>query len=309
MAAARKLKRKKTIRRLLLSPLWAGLLLLGNPALLLAAGGNDGASVSVRIVDRHVSLSVHDAPLQLVVDAIVAETGLRLIQHAELERNVTVAADEQPLHRFLDELLRDHSYQLFEAQRNAAGTPPLGPVPGTLWIFSAGQSPPPAATVYLEAVLHFGSYAEKKEAIRNLRRLGTAAAVETLGLALQDPDDRVRDAALDALAIIGSDAALAAIASTAYGGNLKTRSEAINALSSGNAASALRYLDLAMTDPDPRVRMSVIDACAEIPGQYAAMAISRALDDPDQDVREHALDALDEVRAATAFEALMQARQ
>ena len=307
--AARRLKRKKTIRQILVSPLWAGLLLLGGPAHSSASAAADAAVLSLELASGQVSLSARDARLQQVVDEVVALTGLRLIQNVELEDDVTLMVDEQPLHEFLSILLDDYSYQLFQAAEDISGAQSFQPVPGTLWIFSAGHSPPPGATAFLEAVLHFGSFTEKKEAIRELRRLGTDAAIETLGLALQDPDKRLRDAALDALSAIGSDGALAAIASTAFGGDLKARSEAINALSSGNAASALRYLELAMADPDPRVRMSVIDACADIPGEYAAMAISRALEDPDQDVREHALDALDEVRASTAFEALLRTRQ
>ena len=304
--------RKKTIRRILASPLWAGLLILGSLAPPFATHAEVANDFALRVADGLVSLSADGASLQQIIDEVVLQADLRLIQHGSLEQAVTVTVREKPLDEFFDELLKDQSYQLFRATGNVDAANSLGPVPGTLWIFSAGQSPPPVATVFLEAVLHFGTLAEKKEAIRELRRLATDAAVETLSLALQDADRRVRDAALDALAAIaatGSEAALAAIASTAFSDNLRARSEAVNALSSGNAASALQYLELAMADPDPRVRMSVIDAYADIPDEYAAMAISRALADPDPEVREHALDALDEVKATTAFDALMNMRQ
>lgn len=306
-----KKKRKKTIKRILVSPLWAGLLLLGGLAPPFATQAEVANGFALRISNGLASLSAEHVSLQQIIEEVVVQADLRLIQHGSIEGAVTVTLPKQPLDEFLNELLKDQSYQLFQAAVDADEANSLGPVPGTLWIFSSGQAPAPAATVFLEAVLYFGSVAEKKEAIRELRRLGSDVAVETLSLALQDADKRIRDAALDALAAIaatGSDAALAAIASTSFDNDLRARDEAVNAMSSGNAASALRYLDLAMADPDPRVRMSVIDAYADIPDEYAAMAISRALADPDPDVREHALNALDEVKATTAFDALMKMR-
>ena len=299
----------KTFRRLLVSPLWAGLLILGGLAPTLASQAENSSGFELRVANGLVSLAADKASLQQIVDEVALQAELQLIQHGTLNGAITVTIDERPLDAFFDDLLKDHSYQLFQSSEIADDTKSPEPVPGTLWIFSAGQAPPPTATVFLEAVLYFGTVAEKKEAIRELRRLGTDSAVATLSLALQDTDQRVRDAALNALSAIGSDDALAAIASTSMSGDPRTRGEAINALSSGNAESALQYLDLVMADPDPRIRMSVIDACAEIPGEYAAMAISRALEDPDPDVREHALDTLDEVHATTAFEALISLRE
>ena len=307
---ARKLSwRKKTIRRYLVSPLWAGLLILGGLAPPSAGLAEADNHLELRIARGLVSLSADNVSLQQIVDEVALLADLRLIQHRSLEQVVNVTIEERPLDAFLNELLEDLSFQLFYAPADLDNAGSLGPVPGTLWIFSSGQAPPPTATVFLEAVLHFGSNAEKKAAIRELRRLGSSIAVATLSLALQDADAGVRDAALVALAAIGSDDALAAIASTSMSDDARTRGEAINALSSGNAESALRYLDRALADPDPRVRMAVIDAYADIPDEYAAMAISRALGDSDAEVREYALDALDEAQATTVFKALMDLRE
>lgn len=262
----------------------------------------------MRIDDGLASVHAREVSLQRIVDDVVAESGLRLVQHSSLEQVVTVSLREVALPELFDALLEDHSYQLFQPVAGNDALPLPDAAPGTLWIFSHGESGEPTATVFLEAVLFFGSVAEKKEAIRELRRLGSDAAVESISFALHDADERVRDAALDALAAIGSDAALAAIVSTTVSGDAAARTEAVNALSSGNAASALQYLDLVMADPDPRVRKAVVDAYADIPDEYAARAIGRALEDPDEEVRQYALDVLDEVEAATAFEALMQLR-
>ena len=304
----RKLKKTKTSSRAIASPLRAGLLLFGSLALSFAAQADNAGALSLRIVDGTGTVDARDVPLQQIVDNVVAEANLRLIQHGALDGIVTVSLNELALPDLFDALLEDHSYQLFQPVANGDAAPQQNAVPGTLWVFSHGETGDPTATVFLEAVLFFGTVAEKKEALRELRRLRSDTAVESISYALQDPDERIRDAALDALAAIGSDAALAAIASTSVSGDAATRSEAVNALSSGNAASAMQYLEIVMADPDPRVRMAVVDAYADIPDEYAARAISRALEDPDEEVRLYALDALDEVEATTAFRALMQLR-
>lgn len=255
-----------------------------------------------------VTAEGRDVPLQAAIDELSAKAGLRLIQHVALESHVSIAVEGKPLDALLDELLEDYSYQLYQAPADTGEAHFIAAAPGTLWIFSEGESGAPAATVFFEAVLYFGTLAEKKEAIRQLKRMATEAAVQSLSLALHDTEPRVRDAALEALSSIGSDEALAAIASTTQDSDPWVRGEAINALTSGDAESAMQYLRLAMDDPDPRVRMSVVDAVADIPSEHATTVISRALEDPDQRVRERALDALEEVQATIAFDALMKAR-
>ena len=283
------------------SPLWAGLLLFGGLA--------HALELSIEIDDGAVTAEAQDVPLQIVVDELTAKAGLRLIQHVSLDHAVSIAIDGQPLTDVLEDLLVEYSYQLYRSQPGGNNDGMIGPAPGTLWIFSEGESTAPAATVFFEAVLYFGTIAEKKEAIRELKRMATGAAVQSLSLALHDAEAGVRDAALEALSAIGSDEALAAIASTMQDDDAWTRNEAVHALSSGDAESALQYLQLAMSDPDPRVRVSVLDAFADIPSERAAMVIARALEDPDEQVRERAMDALDEVQATIAFDALMQTRQ
>jgi vesicle coat complex subunit len=265
--------------------------------------------LSMQVDNDLISVEAEDAPLQLLVEELAARTGLRLVQHVTLDQQVSVDTEYESLNQALDELLGEYSYQLFQAQADDGPERAVRPVPGTLWIFSEGESHAPASTIFFEAVLYFGTLAEKKEAIRELKRLATNEAVQSLSLALHDAEPRVRDAALEALSSIGSDDALAAIASTTQDTDPWIRNEAVNALSSGNADSAMQYLQMAMDDPDPRVRVTVVDALTDIPSEHAATVISRALNDPDEQVRERALDALDEVQATIAFDALMQVRR
>ncbi len=295
------MKTTTTSYRTTVFPLWAGLLILGSLAPLFAGAGERTDELLVRVDDGLVSVTARNVPIQDVLQEIATQCDLRFVQHVALDRVITLITDRQPLPDVLDEILSEESYQLFQA---GVGDP----IPGALWIFSEGPSNAPATTIFFEVVLFHGNLREKKEAIRELRRLGTPDAVQTLSLALTDEDSRVRDAAFEALSKVGGEEALVAIASASLDSDPWVRSKAANALSSSDTASAVQYLNLAFNDPDPRVRMTVVEALTDIPGEQAVAALSLALRDEDPAVRMHAVDALELIGGEIAFQALMQAQ-
>ncbi len=292
---------KKANSRNNVFPLWAGLLIAGSLAPLFAGANERTDELLVRVDDGLVSVTARNVPIRAVLQEIATQCDLRFVQHVALDRVVTLIIDRQPLPDVLDQILSEESYQLFQA---GVG----GPIPGALWIFSEGPSSAPATTIFFEVVLFHGNLREKKEAIRELRRLGTPDAVQTLSLALTDEDSRVRDAAFEALSKVGGEEALAAIASASLDSDPWVRSEAANALSSANTESAVAYLQLAFQDPDPRVRMSVIEALSDIPSEQAIAALSLALQDEDAFVRMHAVEAMEEIGGEIEFQALMRAQ-
>ena len=289
-------------------PLWAGLLILGSLAPLIAGANERADNLSVHIDNGLISVTAQDVPIQDLIDEIAAQCDLRLVQYVTLDRVITVSLERQSLPDVLDEVLESDSYQLYQGALHEDDVGNDVPVPGTLWLFSEGSSLAPAATVFLEAVILQGSWREKKEAIRELRRLGTPDAVSALSLALSDEDPRVRDAAFEALSRIDSDEAVAAAASASVDADPWVRSEAALALSSGSSESAVQYLKLAFKDPDPRVRVTVVQALTDIPGEQAITTLRLALQDEDEAVREHAVEALEEIGGEIAFQALIQAR-
>ena len=306
MAAA---SRSKMMRTTTISPMgsrgirgsWARLLLIGSLVSLCAHAGAAGEQLRIDIADGRVSIAASDVPLSDLLQEIAARTELRIVQHAVLEGNVSLQVEQASLADALGDVLAGHSYQLYQGV-------PDSPIPGTLWIFSAGTAAVSAADIFFEAVILHGSLAEKREAIRELRRLGTPQAIEALSLALGDEDGRVRGPAIAALQHIGGDEALAAVASATADADPWVRGQAVSALSDGDSESALKYLNLAFTDPDPNVRLAVIEAFADNPGDQSIVILSMALQDADPMVRMHAVDALEEIGGEFAFDALLRAR-
>lgn len=284
--------------------LWAGLLIIGSLAPLVVAANENTSDLQLAVDGDLVSLTARDVPLQDVVHEIAEQHDLRLVQHLVLDRLISIEIERQPLPQVLDEIFADESYQLYRAvaKEDAAGAG--NPIPGALWIFSEGSVLAPAATLYFEAIVLEGEVGEKKEAIRELRRLGTPDAVQTLSQALGDDDPRVRNAAMEALSSIGGDEALAALASASVHDDARVRGEAAYALAMAGGNSSIEYLSLALHDEDPRVRSAAIDSLGDIGDARSISVIQQALQDPDLAIRERALEVINEINDDAAFRAL-----
>jgi hypothetical protein len=280
---------------------WAGLLLLGSLVPLFAFANELSGNLQLRFEGDLLTIHASNVPVREVLQEVAAATDLRIVQHAPLAGIVSLRLERVSLAIALDRILARDSYQLYQGV-------PDSPIPRVLWIFSAGAEVASAADIFFEAVILYGSLAEKREAIRELQRLGTPEAVEALSLGIGDDDPRVRAAALAALSRIGSDAALAAVASATADADPWVRGQAVDALSVGDSESALKYLNLAFTDPDPNVRLAVIEAFADNPGDQSIAILGLALRDDDPVVRMHAVDALEAIGGELAFATLMRAR-
>ena len=284
--------------------LWAGLLIFSSLASSIVAAEDSNGDFSIHVADGLISLTARNAPLQDVIDEIAARHKLRLVQHVALDRYVSFEIDRQPLPDLLEEILEAESYQLHRVVETDDASDINDPIPGTIWIFSEGSALATAATFYFEVVLQEGSVGDKKEAILNLRRLGTPEAVQALSVSLGDDDPRIRRAALEALAQIGGDEALAAIASASVYDDPRVRGDGTYALAMAGGYSSIEYLNLALRDENPLVRAAAIDSLGDIGDERSIGVIQQALQDPDPTVRERALEVINEINDDAAFRAL-----
>lgn len=285
-----------------LVPLWAGLLLLGSPVLF-GATVPAGGELQVQVDNGLVSVTADEVPLDIVVREIADQADLRLIQHIALDRLVSSSLDKRPLSEALDQLLASYSYQLYLGVADGDRSNP-STIPGTLWIFADGAVPATEAMLFFEAVILRGTVVEKREAIRELGRVGTTPAVQTLSVALGDEDLRVREAALEALSRIGGDEALAAIASASAHDDPGLRVRAAQALSNAAGSSSADYLSLALGDEDARVRAAAVASLGDLEDDRQLHLIRQALDDPDPQVRERAVDILENLDDDAIFRAV-----
>ncbi len=296
---------KKSSRRGLI-PLGAGLLILGGSVPSWADEAPVAAS-TLLVEDGLVTLTADSVPVGDLIREIALRADLRLVQHVALQELVSVDFDRRPLADVLGELLRHNSYQLYQAADGPSEERSHAAIPGALWVFAEGATSAPEAMIYFEAVLLHGAIGEKKAAIRDLRRLATAEAVETLSIAVRDEDARVRKVALEALSRIGGDEALAAIASLTQDDEPQLRGRAVEAVGMAGGVSAADYLVISLDDDDPRVRAAAIESLADLGDERVLPFIRRGLNDPDAAVRERAVSVLEEFDDEAMFRALFPA--
>ena len=114
--------------------LWAGLLLISGLAPPFAGATESTDAMSVQFDDGLVSVTASSVPVRYVIEAIADQAGLRLVEHVELDRQVTLDIDRQPLPDALAVLLENDSYTLFQAIPSTDNNADV--IPGTLWVLS-----------------------------------------------------------------------------------------------------------------------------------------------------------------------------
>lgn len=210
----------------------AALLVLGGTALLPRAA----QAVDVIVADGLVTIDADAVPLHEILEALVAQDALRLIAFRAVDRPVTARLRRVPLADALQRLLGgSERYQLFSPA--AAGDPAAVTVTPTLWIFDDASGPAFALDFYA-TILGHGGVGDKTEAIRALRDIATPDALRVLAGALNDPDQRVRHAARDALAAVGDADALAVLDGTPDAAGPVPQAEAADARAPAGGATA-----------------------------------------------------------------------
>jgi HEAT repeat protein len=157
----------------------------------------------------------------------------------------------------------------------------------------------------------------RRRGIEMLRRLGRSdpqalAAIRNL---LDDPDTRVREEALEALAEAGDRESIPSILGLLGDAEAGVRNRAIESLSElledadasdPQVQAAAVAIAERLSDPESNVRRQAADALGDFPGQTTVSALIRSLDDAHEEVREHAIDSLAGLEASSAVPRLRE---
>ena len=240
----------------------------------------------VHVAEGRVTVDAQEAPLRALVEQIAGETGLELAGEEWLTGTVTVRFRRQPLGQALALILGDRSYALASSSHVGGAAVPR---PARLRLF--GPPPSPGGTVEEEAA---GGHSEREVLLEQLETGAEAldrmdaidALVESddpvmarrIGLtALRDPDERVRTAAVEALARLGG-------------------------------KPAVEMLEVALRDRAVDIREDAVEALRQIGGDRAARGLTAAVQDRSADVRLLAVDALGAIGGTTAIQLLEYVR-
>ena len=220
--------------------------------------------VDVVVVHGLVSVQVRDAPLNVVLDEIARQTGLRIEGHASIADRITIELDQVGLAEALRLILDDQRYVLeyaFEALPDAAEHVR---VPQRVRIFpDDADAPARSGSVndddtaeagldgdtidvwQMRAVLESADDPwDREDAVEALAESEQPdVAVPLLRMALADRDEYVRLSAVEALATLGGDGAAAALEMALRDTESVIRKEAIETLEAIGGGSGHAELD------------------------------------------------------------------
>ena len=257
--------------------------------------------VDVVVVHGLVSVQVRDAPLNVVLDEIARQTGLRIEGHASIADRITIELDQVGLAEALRLILDDQRYVLeyaFEALPDAAEHVR---VPQRVRIFpDDADAPARSGSVndddtaeagldgdtidvwQMRAVLESADDPwDREDAVEALAESEQPdVAVPLLRMALADRDEYVRLSAVEALATLGGDGAAAALEMALRDTESVIRKEAIETLEAIGGDQATRSLTVALQDADADLRRRAVDALGNMasPGTLQLLEYAWATD-------------------------------
>jgi hypothetical protein len=269
------------------------------------------SDLAVTVADGRLSVRLDAAPLDLVLDAIAAQSDVRITIRGDPGTVGPQAFADLPLDAGIRRLAGERRLMMVFAPAADRGAP--GPL-REVWVYgdppsddrASSQRPltrtlgkparqPPAAPAppsYQE--LAKKDKGERLAAIRALARQQDEAAIAVLGALLaHDPDPIVRRITATALGNIGGEAVVPAFEAALADGDVEVRIQAARGLHviSGEAAAAALG-ELALGDADPGLRRQAIHLLATLRSDEARSTIELASSDPDDTVRQAAEEAL-----------------
>ena len=205
----------------------------------------------VRIANNLLTVKVHDASVEELVEEIARQSGLNIVWYGTISERITLDFQGLALDQALARILRRHSFALAFSQ--AGEGPSNSARPRKLWIIPKGaEGSPPQAAAANES---------EQEALGDI---GGPESAQFLGFALKDEDEDVRQAAIAALAHIGGDRAAQVLAVALEDEDEWFREEAVEALGEIGGNSAIRLLEQALSDEYEGVRDTAEELLEEL---------------------------------------------
>lgn len=269
---------------------------------------------------RLLTVHVRNTPLKDVLDEIAEQTGLVVEGHATSDSRITIDLEALSLEAVLPLIMGERSYALQYGREPTRDGARYVKVPRRLRLFDDERAPardrwsrrdlavggrdddtvdPARLGVILE---HSDNAWDREDAVEVLAESEhPEVAVPLVGVALVDPDQDVRWAAVEALATLGGDQAADLLQAALRDEEMRIREGAIEALETLGGDHAVRSLGVALQDSDADLRERAVDALGYIgnPGAIQFLEYVWAADE-NASVREAAASWLEELTACAS---------
>ena len=239
--------------------------------------------VHVVVSGQAISIKAENISIRAVLEGLSRQTNLQIDSQEALDELVTIEIDRATLSDAIRSLLRQESYLLHELGQLSGNEISGGPIHRRLWIFSdesgAGQpgrntkaNPRPDdgngnGMVDYQVLALSEISGERAEAMFGFGEIGGDSGIAYLQQGLSDPDERVRDEAIESLIEIGGAESIHALSIALNSSNAGLRIDAVDAMGEIGGQDAIGYLQLAMTDENHTVREAAAEWLAELAWQ------------------------------------------
>jgi hypothetical protein len=234
--------------------------------------------------DDFVTLSARDAAIQDILKEINRASETDMILVGDFDQRISIEISDTPLQYALINVLRDHSYILHYIldDSDKCNLPP-----GQLWVYS------------LDSVqLRDDEYEENSFSCEpsniNAHQANNKSSDVELITALNVEDPKIREDAVNELALIGKPA-ISALEPMINDEDENVRDAVVEALSDIGGDDSARALGSALKHEDAAFREIAVDALAEIGGSVAIQMLEKALQDPDDAISQSAEEHLDDL--------------
>jgi HEAT repeat protein len=236
------------------------------------------SSIEKVVVERgRLTLSVQNAPLAKVLEAIGEEADIAIEIHGDLTERITTSLADIPLEEGLRQLLRGNSFALSYAPSavDAQGSRLMA-----ISVLSRSLVTPAAKARKVSTI---GEQREKLRRIQALARQKDTKAVRELStLALSDPNPFVRSRAVFALGRLRNEETLAPLTSALKDQSSSVRIQALQGITNLKGGEAIGVLQaMVVNDPDPSVRRQAVRLLSTIRSPEVPQVLKWAVADPD----------------------------
>jgi HEAT repeat protein len=236
-----------------------------------------------------VTVNLAGASLEAVLNAISAQSGIRLVLHGSRPDTISVAFQAVPLEEALRRLIQANFLLVYGPDGTLAEVRVLR-APDESTLAEVRESP----ESLIEALAE-GEPAQRRRVVLALGESPDAQAVEPLAKALEEDDaPEVRQAAVSVLDKLGGQKAIAALAdAVSNDSDQAVRLSAVKAVARRGGSEAIDALTQALqADAEPSVRYEALVSLAQWGDDQVSDAILQALDDQEAFIRDKAAELL-----------------
>jgi len=238
------------------------------------------STIEVGVAEGRLTVTVRDAPLDEVLQAVGDEAGIAIRMRGDLATPITTSFADVPLEDGIRKLLRGHSYTLMAGDAEPGSSIEIS-------VFAAS----PAGTVgTARAAAAPNDEQARLQRIRALERRNDAAAIaELTRLAEGDASPLVRSRAVAALGRLKTQDALPPVTLALADQSPVVRVQALQGVRNLKGAAAITELQATVGyDPDPTVRRQAVRLLSGIQSPEVPWLLKQAMADTDAAVSREA---------------------